>query len=158
MVKNVADPELREHYGNIINDQYPYEVYCLNPGTFIDDKGKERPFHAKKCKIGYITQKNQCIDLQAQDKNGRILAGIETSRDRFDGKKGFRCYCGNNSITAEEEKDMLESSPIPNTARPPTREELIAIYEKITVNGKEIGTQFINGEAEYDGFLVKEIK
>lgn len=154
MLKNIADPKLRETYGNILSGKYAYKVLCMNPGINPDTK---KQFHKKGMPIGFITKKGNVIDAQAQDpKTKQPIAGIETSRDRLDGRKGFRCYCGNWSIQCEEEYGKLDSSPIPFAAAPPTKEQMMEIFEKVQKSGKG-PLQFIKGRAEYDGFALEEI-
>ena len=151
MLRNISDPALRETYGNILSGKYRFLVYCLDPRT-NPETGK--PFHKAGALIGYVTKTNKVIDNPTQNKAGLPVAGIETSRDRFDGRKGFRCYCGNWSIQADEEKGVLKQSRFPT---PPTQDDLFKIHENLQKSGKG-PLQFINGRAEYDGFALEEAK
>jgi hypothetical protein len=152
MLKNISDPKLRETYGAILSGKYAYKVYCMNPQKNPETK---RQFHAKKFPIGFISRGGRVIDAQATDKKtGAPMAGIETSRDRLDGRKGFRCVCGNWSIQSPEEQGILDQSFSPTA---PTQDQMIAIFEKVEKSGKG-PLQFINGWAEYDGFALEEIK
>ena len=152
MIKNIKDPKLRETYGNIASGNYMYKVYCLNPQI---NPLTKKPFHAKKCAIGFITKSGQVIDaVTIAKKTGQPIAGIESSRDRFDGRKGIKCYCGNWSIQCDEEKGVLEQSPVPT---PPTKEQLEQIsYNLQKTNKGPLG--FIRGWAEYDGFGLEEVQ
>lgn len=151
MLKNISDPSLRETYGNILSGKYRFLVYCLDPQI---NPVTKKPFHKKDTLIGYITESNKVIDNPVLNKKGQLISGIETSRDRFDGRKGFRCYCGNWSIQAPEEEGVLQQSAIP---LPPTQSDLIKIHENIQSSGKG-PLEFINGRAEYDGFAIEEAK
>jgi len=155
MIKNVSDPKLRKMYGNIINDKFPHEVFCADPK--INPKTK-KPFHATPCKIGFLDQDGRAIDASATNKAGEALAGIETSRDRLDARKGFKCYCGNSSILSKEEKGHFESAPTPALAKAPSKEDLMAIYDAMQKNNTTTGYQFIGGECAYDGFIIREVK
>lgn len=152
MLKGITDPKLRETYGSIISGKYAYQVFCMAP---MINPATKKPFHADKCAIGFVQTNGQVIDtLTVDKKSGDPIAGIETSRDRFDGRKGFRCYCGNWSIQADEEKGVLQAAVVP---RAPTREEISMIYENIQ-KSKKGPLQFIGGSAEYDGFRLEEVK
>lgn len=154
MLRNITDPKLRETYAAILSGKFPFKVYCMNPGTF---PGEDKPAHAKNVLIGYIDKKGRCIDEPQQRKDGRPVSGIETSRDRFDGRKGFRCYCGNWSIQAPEEFKFLGGKANPSPF-PPTKTQLEEIAAAIGKSGKAYGMQFILGQMEYDGFRIEEIK
>lgn len=154
MLKGISDPKLRETYGAIIAGKMPYEVYCLNPQI---NPNTEKPFHSPKCKIGYIDSSGKCVDEQIVRKNGQIVAGIESSRDRFDGRKGFKCYCGNSSIRSDEESAVIGTEQdVPIFARPPSRQELNDIFGQLQKSGKT-ALQFVKGWVEYDGFGLMEI-
>lgn len=141
MLKNVSDPQLRETYGAILNGKFPFMVYCLS----------------KKCKgklIGYLDNNNRAIDEPTINKDGEPISGIETSRDRFDGRKGFKCYCGNDSILAEEEKGILNRTIVPV---PPTRDDMNEIFSRLQKSKKDVLMFDQNHQVEYDGFRIKEI-
>lgn len=152
MLKNISDPGLRETYGNIISGRYAYRVHCLAPGT---NPATGKPFHKPDMPIGFISQKGKVIDACAVNKKGVPIAGIETSRDRFDGRKGFRCYCGNWSIQSEEEQGVLQTTKTPGGVAP-TQKDLVAIAEALQKSNKG-ALSFINGRAEYDGFALEEV-
>lgn len=155
MLKGISDPKLRQTYGNIISGKMPFAVYCLDPQK-NPETGK--PFHAKKCKIGYLDVNGNALDAQTVDKNKEPIAGIVSSRDRFDGRKGFKCYCGNESIRSPEEAAVIGTvKKVPRFNRPPTRDELGKIFQEMQKSGKT-GLEFINGWAEYDGFGLEELK
>jgi hypothetical protein len=149
MLKNIPDPRMREMYGNILSGKYAYKVYCLDPHRNPDTK---KPYHAKQCLIGYIMANGQVMDNLTLNKEGHPIAGIETSRDRFDGRKGFKCYCGNWSIQSPEEQGILEQSVAP---MPPTKKQLEDIFAK--VQGKP-PLSYDGGRAVYDGFMLEEVK
>lgn len=154
MLKNISDPKLRETYGAILSGKFPFRVYCINPQVL---PGEKKIAHEPGVLIGYIDNRGKCIDEPTQRKDGLPVAGIETSRDRFDGRKGFRCYCGNWSIQAPEEQPTLGGKA---NARPfpPTQKDLTDIHAALAKSNKEFGTIFIDGVSEYDGFRIEEIK
>lgn len=156
MLQNIPDPKLRETYGAIASGKMSYRVSCVNPQKL---PGEKRNAHAKGVVIGYIDLKGRCVDEPVSRKDGEIVSGIETSRDRFDGRKGFKCYCGNDSIRAAEEMAVIgDYKETPIFARPPSKKELSGIYNELQLSGKTPGYEFINGSMEYDGFKVEEIK
>lgn len=152
MLKNIPDPALRQTYGDIISGKRPYKVYCMNPHKL---PGEKKSAHAKGVLIGYIDRNGRCVDEPTTREDGTIISGIETSRDRFDGRKGFRCYCGNWSIQAPEEQPTLSKYKTPV---PPSHSDLTEISAAIQKSGKKTGYNFINGAMEYDGFKIEEIK
>lgn len=150
MLQNISDPRLREMYGGILSGKHALKVYCLAPRK---NPRNGKPYHASPCLIGFITKRGQVIDNQTIEKQtGEPIAGIESSRDRFDGRKGFRCYCGNWSIQAPEEQGILDQSVAPQA---PTQEQMLAIFAKTKDKPK---LQFIGGVAEYDGFRLEEVQ
>lgn len=153
MIQNIPDPKLRETYGAIASGKFSIAVHCMEPQKL---PGEKKNAHAKGILIGYIDFKGRAVDEPVAREDGTVVSGIETSRDRFDGRKGFKCYCGNWSIQAPEEQPTFEKSG--NPALPPTREGLEQIFAAITKSGKVQGYDFINGVMEYDGFKLEEIK
>lgn len=153
MLKNVSDPELRRLYGDIISGKFSYSIFCLNPGSFQDQKtGKMKKYHADKCLIGMITPDGRVADNMTLNKDGVPIAGCESSRDRLDGRKGFKCYCGNNSIIAPEEQGVIAAQRVPTA---PTKQDLMTILEKVQESGKG-QLEFVGGWVEYDGFGLME--
>ncbi len=150
MLKNITDPKLRETYGSILNGDFPFKVYCMTPHSGLNGKD----IHPAGTLIGYIDGKGRCIEEPTLNKKGEPIAGIETSRDRFDGRKGFRCYCGNWSIQSPEEKPVLGKYKYPV---PPTKDDLGEIQQRLQASGKQLGQQFIGGKMEYDGFMVERV-
>jgi len=153
MLKNISDPKLRETYGAILNGKYAHQVFCLNPGI---DPTTKKPFHKPNFPIGYISTSGKVIDQCAVNKKGVPFAGIETSRDRFDGRKGFRCYCGNWSIQSPEEQPVLGGRERAQST-PPTREQMLEIHARVQKSGKG-ALNFVGGRAEYDGFALEEVQ
>ena len=152
MLSNITDPAMRQTYGDIISGKRPFKVYCMNPQKL---PGEKKCAHTKGALIGYIDRNGRCVDEPVTREDGKIISGIETSRDRFDGRKGFRCYCGNWSIQSPEEQPTLGKYRMP---MPPSREDLSTIATAIQKSGKKPGYEFINGTMEYDGFKIEEIK
>lgn len=135
MLGNISDPRLRERYELAITGNYAKSIYCMTP--------KNR--HKAGRLIGYIDQQGRCIEELSKNKKGEIIAGLATSRDRFDGRKGFSCYCGNSSIVAKEEEDTVVPGWTPN------RTDLERIYRRVGVKQQVRNTQV----DEYDGFRVE---
>lgn len=157
MIQSIPDPKLRETYGAIAAGKMSYSVHCMNPQNV---PGKIKLAHKKGELVGFIDLKGRVIDepVAAED-GGDPVSGIETSRDRFDGRKGFKCYCGNDSIRSDEEKAVIgDYDKTPVFSRPPTRDELGGIFNELQKSGKTPGYEFINGSMEYDGFKLEEIK
>lgn len=152
MLKNITDPKLRETYGNILNGDFPFRVYCTDPQKL---PGEKKLAHKKGALIGYMDLSMKCIDEPVANKAGIPISGIETSRDRFDGRKGFKCYCGNWSIQAKEEQPTLKAAVLP---APPSKQDLIDIHGALQKSGKALGMQFADNKIEYDGFMIEEIK
>lgn len=158
MLKNIPDPRMRQQYADILAGRANYRVYCLNPQRIFNAKGKSIVAHADKCAIGFVNTSGQVIDAMIRAKDGTILAGIESSRDRLDGRKGFTCYCGNTSIRSEEEQRILGTyKEVPAITTPPTREQLTGIFELVQKNNKG-ALVFEGGTASYDGFMLEEVK
>lgn len=153
MLKSIPDPKLRETYGSILNGDFPFRVYCMNPGMIGIGK-KRAPAHEPGVLIGYIDGRGVCIEDPTLNKEGLPVAGIETSRDRFDGRKGFRCYCGNWSIQSPEEQPVLSKYTIPV---PPTRADIEEIAARLTKSKKVLGMVFVDGKMEYDGFMIEQV-
>lgn len=153
MLQNIPDPKLRETYGAIASGRFKVSIHCQDPQKL---PGEKKNAHAKGVLIGYIDFKGLCVDEPVAREDGAVVSGIETSRDRFDGRKGFKCYCGNWSIQAPEEQPTFEKSG--NSALPPTRQGLEEIFAAINKSGKVQGYDFINGSMEYDGFKLEEIR
>lgn len=152
MLKNITDPKLRETYGAILSGKFPYKVYCMDPQTL---PGEKKPAHKAGVLIGYIDKKGKVITEPAQRKDGEIVSGVETSRDRFDGRKGFKCHCGNWSIQAPEEQPTFSKYKFPV---PPTKQDLVDIHEALQKSGKRLGMDFVGGVMEYDGFRIEEVQ
>lgn len=152
MLNNIPDPKLRETYGAILAGKMGHKVYCMAPQKL---PGETRQAHKKGVLIGYIDLKNRAIDEPTVREDGTVVAGIASSRDRFDGRKGFSCHCGNWSIQAPEEQPTFKKN---GSANAPTQEGLAEIFAALTKSGKTPGYQFVNGSMEYDGFKVEEMK
>lgn len=156
MIQAIPDPKLRETYGAIAAGKFSIAVHCMNPQKL---PGEKKNAHAKGVLIGYIDLKGRAVDEPIARDDDTVVSGIETSRDRFDGRKGFKCYCGNDSVRAPEEQRVIgDYKKTPVFSRPPTRDELSGIFNEIQKSGKTPGYEFINGSMEYDGFKLEEIK
>lgn len=154
MLNNIPDPRMRKLYGDILAGRKNLAVYCMNPAKVY---GKRALVHPKEYLIGYVEPSGHVLDSPSVDEDRNFVAGIETSRDRLDGRKGFKCYCGNTSIRSEEEQQVLGSyAEVPIISTPPTREQLTSVFELVQKN-KKGQLQFVDGAANYDGFMLKEV-
>jgi hypothetical protein len=147
MLKNIKDDKLRETYGQIIQGNYPYSVYCMDP---------QNKMHKPGLLIGYIRKDGRTVEEETLDErktsptHGLKIAGLITSRDRFDGRKGFRCECGNSSILAEQEQGIIGQGQ-------PTQADLYQVAENLQ-RKPTLEVPFINGAREYEGFKVEANK
>lgn len=140
MLKHIPDPGLRDYYAKIANGQFTHQVCC----------------HSKSCKGRVIGRKMALdnnryswVDDDLVGEDGRPVSGLASSRQRFDGKEGFRCWCGNDSILAKAEKGIIGGNP-------PTAEDLQKIATRL---GPDLMTQPVqNGKVKVDGFTVEEIR
>lgn len=139
MLGNVADPGIRERYELALSGKYAWSVYCMAP------KNRHKPGKL----IGYIDHRGRCIEELTTNKKGEIIAGLASSRDRFDGLKGFSCYCGNSSIVAAEESDTVKPGWTPN------RGDMEKIWHRLQKRGGRRRMP-LGGVAEYDGFRVEQ--
>lgn len=146
VISNISDPKLRELYGQIINDSITHQVKCTSRVC------RERV-------VGYIfangvVKDNLLLDAvgspKLDKKTGLPVSGIRSSRQRFDGQRGFQCWCGNNSILAQEEKGVITSSV-------PTKSDFEKIANRLMSRGK-LKIPKINGKTDIDGFIVEEVK
>jgi hypothetical protein len=147
MLANVPDPQLRSMYGNIANGQIAAVVRCMSEtckGNIIAHitaagRVEETPPVANK------TLRNAATKAQAVYKSG-----LEGHRQRLDGEWGFRCYCGNVSVLAPEEKGVI-------TPARPSESDLVKIADRL---GKRKGDPYAwkNGKKEVDGFVIEEMK
>lgn len=134
LIDNIPDPKMRAHYGQIVNSRIVAKVNCLSN----ECKGR--------C-VGYLKSDGFVVEeITVDKKTGARIAGIETSRDRFDGQKGFKCTCGNSSIVALSEQGIITAAQ-PNTA---DLEQIAQNLKKLPINYTEI-----NGVKEVDGFAIE---
>lgn len=176
MLRNISDPKLRQNYSHIITGKFRFNIYCLSKDwseeievPMLDEQGeqvyyksgdhigeprrkKETIIH-KGCDgrlVGYIADDGTVISEDKIDKEtGEELSGIASSRDRFDGRKGFSCHCGNSSIIARQEEGVIVPRKIP------TQEDLMEIANNLNRNPVLDGVA-VNGLQEYDGFRIQE--
>lgn len=107
-------------------------VYCLS----------------KKCKgrkIGALNSAGQWVNV-SRAKGGKLLS----SRVRFDGQTGFRCRCGNSSITSPAETGVI-------TGAAPTRSQLAKIYQDQKENPAAV-KQNADGTVTVDNFKIETVR
>lgn len=105
MLSNIPDPALRARYETLATSADVARVYCMSETC----KGRQ---------IGVKNSAGQWVST-----NQTKTSGLLSSRDRFDGHTGFRCRCGNSSITSEAETGVI-------TGEAPSRNDLAKIYSK----------------------------
>lgn len=124
-------PEMQQHYRNSLGGDQA-AVYCLS----------------KKCKGRQIGVKNaagQWINV-SKAKASKLLS----TRVRFDGQVGFRCRCGNSSITSAAETGII-------TGQAPTRSQLAKVYQGQKDNPAKI-TEHADGTVTVDGFKIEQLR
>lgn len=128
MLSNM-DPKMAAHYRNSLAGEQA-AVYCMS----------------KRCKgrkIGAQNAAGTWVGL-----NATKTSGLLSSRARFDGHTGFRCRCGNSSITSPAETGII-------TGEAPTRAALAKVYEKQQQNPASV-TEHADGTVTIDGFKIEQ--
>lgn len=140
MLRNIPDPKMREQYGRLISGAIVQVVRCMSDtcnGRII----------ANISDAGIVTETQP--ELSEDGAFGLYSSGLEGSRLRFDGRLGFRCYCGNNSILCEEEKGII-------TPAPPSEDDLhtiaLRLSKRTNIILPEVGKQTV------DGFIIEDVK
>jgi hypothetical protein len=147
MLKNVSDPKLRQTYADIVGGKFPFSVYCMTPQV-NEHTGLT---HEPGILIGYIRKDGRTIEEQVKNDKGELIAALITGRDRFDGRKGFRCECGNSSIVTKEEADIVKPGWFPNRA------DLNTIAVRLEKRKKKLPELVFGKSTEYDGFRVEAV-
>lgn len=130
MLSNM-DPTLAAHYRTALAGEQA-AVYCMS----------------KKCKGRKIGAQNAAgiwVGL-----NATKTSGLLSSRGRFDGHIGFRCRCGNSSITSPAESGII-------TGEAPTRKALAEVYERQQKNPAKV-TEHADGTVTVDGFKIEQLR
>ena len=128
---NNMDPKMAAHYRTTLAGEQA-AVYCLSKLL----KGR---------KIGAQNAAGIWVGVNATKKSGLL-----STRARFDGKTGFRCRCGNSSITSPAEAGII-------TGEAPTRSQLAKVYEKQQQNPARV-TEHADGTVTIDGFKIEQIR
>ena len=122
------DPKVAAQLRNSLGNDVAF-VYCMS----------------KKCKGRKIGAKNsagQWVNV-SRAKGSKLLS----SRLRFDGQTGFRCRCGNSSITSPAETGVISGAA-------PTRSQLAKIYEKQKSEPTQI-KEHADGSVTVDNFKIE---
>lgn len=128
---NNMDPKMAAHYRTALaGDQAA--VYCMS----------------KICKGRKIGVQNANGAWVATDPTKK--SGLLSTRARFDGHTGFRCRCGNSSITSPAESGII-------TSEAPTRKALAEVYERQQKNPAKI-TDHADGSVTVDGFKIEQLR
>lgn len=131
LLGNISDPALRAHYeASLSGDQAA--LYCMS----------------KKCKgyqIGVLTAAGTWVNV-GKRKGSKLLS----TRVRFDGNTGFRCKCGNSSITSPAETGVITGSA-------PTRSQLAKVYADQKKNPAKV-TEHKDGSVTVDGFKIEQLR
>lgn len=149
MLQHIADPNVRQQYGNILNGQVVGIVHChsqLCKGRAIaqlmaDDTVQELP-------PVEVTEAQAKKFIKAKQPIPRYVSGLEGDRVRLDGSRGFRCYCGNASILHEHEQGII-------TANQPTKRDIEAVFGKMSRNPSKYNE--IDGTLYVDGFSIERV-
>lgn len=132
MVQSIENPAVRQQYEMIIGGQIVAEVCC----------------NSKICKgrvIGHRYHDGQWITA-----NETKRSGLMSHRERFDGQLGFRCRCGNDSIVAAQEKDIIGAAA-------PSKKDLMTIFGRVQ-ESPTVVKQESAGAFTVDGFTIKMLK
>lgn len=132
LLDNVKDPNLRAQYEALANSDDVARVFCLSKTC----KGRQ---------IGVLNTLGQWQGVKPTKKSGLL-----SSRDRFDGNTGFRCRCGNSSITSAAEDGII-------TGEAPTRNDMAKIYKNQQTMAADI-TEHKDGTTTVDGFKIEIIR
>jgi hypothetical protein len=154
MLQYITNPEIRQTYANILNGRIVAQVRC-NSATC---KGRVIA-HISADENGELGVAHEVLPLeptQAQirkfEKEGHTpptyVSGLEGDRVRLDGSRGFRCYCGNNSILHKHEVGHVR-------ANSPTKRDLEQVFGKM--HSQPIKYKEVNGKMDVDGFTIERI-
>jgi hypothetical protein len=125
------DPKMASHYRtSLAGDQAA--VFCMSKTC----KGR---------KIGVMNAAGQWVATEPTKKSGLL-----STRARFDGHTGFRCRCGNSSITSPAETGIISSEA-------PTRSALAKVYEEQQKNPANV-TEHADGTVTIDGFKIEQLR
>lgn len=125
------DPQMAAHYRGALAGDVAY-VYCLSKTC----KGR---------KIGAKNAAGQWVNV-SRAKASKLLS----TRQRFDGNTGFRCRCGNSSITSEAETGVISGAA-------PTRSQLAKIYQNQQEAPASV-KQNADGTTTVDGFKIETVR
>ena len=103
---------------------------------------------SKKCKgrkIGALNSAGQWVNI-SQVNGSKLLS----SRPRLDGQLGFRCRCGNSSITSPAETGII-------TGAAPTRSQLAELYQKQQAAPATV-KQNSDGTVTVDNFKIEYVR
>lgn len=130
MLSNM-DPAMAAHYRSALAGDVAH-VYCMS----------------KKCKGRLIGAQNGAGQWQnvSRAKTSKLLS----TRARFDGQTGFRCRCGNSSITSPAESGII-------TGHAPTRAQLAKVYDKQKSDPATV-KQNDDGTITVDGFKIETLR
>lgn len=130
MLSNM-DPKMAAHYRTALAGEQA-AVYCLSKNC----KGR---------KIGARNAAGVWVGI-----NATKTSGLLSSRERFDGHTGFRCRCGNSSITSPAESGII-------TGEAPTRSQLAKVFEKQQQHPAKV-TEHADGTITVDGFKIEQLR
>lgn len=166
LLSNIPDPKMRKELSDIATGKITHEILCLSEDVFtntdepvlnkegeplLDKEGNPKTKSVKTltregCKGRLIAKVYNTGKIVMTSSDGK--AWLRSSRDRFDGNKGFQCWCGQDSLLAKQEMGHIGEAA-------PSNEDLGAIWQKITKDPSSYPV--INGEKIVDGFMIKEI-
>lgn len=139
---NITDSQLDEMLGNM-DPKVAAQLRTSLAGdvAFVFCMSKT----CKGRKIGAQNSAGQWVNV-SKAKASKLLS----TRIRFDGHTGFRCRCGNSSITSPGESGVISGSA-------PTRSQLATIYNQQKDNPAVVKTH-ADGSQTVDGFKIETIR
>ena len=141
LIRNVADPKLRKHISDVISGQVAFRVVCTRPQK--DQQSPDGTKHPANMVIGHIYTNGRAVPVP--DDDGRMW--MRSYRDRLDGNRGFKCWCGNDSIKAKEEQGVIGPSV-------PTKDDLETVFGRVQ---DKPSYPVRNGTQLVDGFRIERV-
>lgn len=150
MLDKIDDPNVRQQYANILNGQIIGFVHCDSKfcgGRVIGNMMADGTCQETPPVPPSKSQMKRFIAMGKQIPH--FVSGLEGDRVRLDGSRGFRCYCGNNSILHKHEQGHV-------TATAPSKRDLEAVFGKMHRNPSEYPE--VNGKITIDGFTLEKVQ
>lgn len=149
MLNKIEDPNVRQQYANILNGQIVALVHCNSnycegrviANIMADGTCQETtPLSPTDDHVKKLAKAGKRVPI--------YTSGLEGDRVRLDGSRGFRCYCGNNSILHAHEKGHI-------AANAPSKRDVEAVFGKMARNPSDYPE--VNGKMDVDGFTIERV-